>query len=157
MLLIQPYSSQKSNLEGVAISLVDVTKLKHLQEKHAETLRRLAAVVHDSREAIVLQDTEGKILAWNHAAEEMYGWSEEEALGINSSCLVPDENKEEALAILKKMVEGEITEPYHIQRITKDDQILEVWVTVTALVDKDDQVYAIATTERIASGKELKS
>ncbi|WP_370573381.1 chemotaxis protein CheB [Methanomethylovorans sp.] len=157
LLSIQPYSSQKNNLEGAAITLVDITKLKHLQERQSETLRHLAAVVHDSRDAIILQDTEGKILAWNHTAEKMYGWSEEEALGMNISCLVPDENKDEALAILKKTVESEIIEPYHIQRITKDDQILEIWLTTSALVDKDDQVYAIATTERMASWKECKS
>ena len=48
--------------------------------KEAKAMRRLAAVVHDASDVIILQDMEGRILAWNPRAESMYGWSEAEAL-----------------------------------------------------------------------------
>lgn len=157
LLAIQPYSSQKSSLEGAAITLIDITRLKHLQEKHTETLDRLAAVVRDSRDAIMLHDTQGNILAWNPMAEKIYGWSEKEALDMNLLDFVPESQREAALKVIKKTVRGDTIEPCHIQRITKDDKVLEVWLTTTALLDKDEKVYAIATTERMATMKERKT
>lgn len=148
LLSIRPYRSPKNAIEGAVITFTEVTEQKNLQEEQTETLRRLAAVVNDSSDAILLQDTEGKILAWNPMAVKMYGWSEEEALDMNISGIVPDDRKEEALFILKKTVKGEIIEPYQTQRITKDGSIVDVWLTVTALVSKAGKIYAIATTER---------
>jgi PAS domain-containing protein len=45
--------------------------------------RRMATVVRDSNDAITIQDFAGRITAWNHGAELMYGYSEAEALAMN--------------------------------------------------------------------------
>ena len=45
---------------------------------------------------IIVQDLDGRILAWNPAAERMYGWSEPEALTMNIRDLIPEELREEA-------------------------------------------------------------
>ena len=45
-------------------------------------------------------------------------------------------------------------EPYRMPRITKNGQTVEVWLTATALVDADDEMYAIATTERVTGAKD---
>jgi two-component system CheB/CheR fusion protein len=52
------------------------------------------------------------------------------------------------LAKLHQLSQAEILEPYRTQRITKDGAVVEVWMTSTALVNEDGQMYAIATTER---------
>jgi len=41
-----------------------------------------------------------------------------------------------------------VMEPYRMQRIAKDGQVVEVWLTATALLNNSGSVYAIATTER---------
>ena len=46
-----------------------------------EDLRRLATVVSDSNDAVIMHDFDGKILAWNRGAIETYGYTEAEALG----------------------------------------------------------------------------
>lgn len=60
-------------------------------------LRRLAVILNDSNDAITVQDLYGKILAWNHGAEKMYGYSGEEALTMHMSQIVPLEKHSEAL------------------------------------------------------------
>ena len=104
-------------------------------------------VVRDAHDAITVQDLEGRILAWNPGAERMYGWSEAEALAMNIRDLIPEGQREEALAMLKQC-RAEVLEPYRTQRIAKDGRLVEVWLTATALVNESGRVYAIATTER---------
>ena len=141
------------------ITFTDISKIKRADEimKESEAMRRLAAVVHDARDAIILQDMEGRILAWNPRAESIYGWSEAEALKLKIRALSPESRKEEELAVLKKLSRDEIQEPYHTQRLTKDGQTLEVWVTATALVNEAGEVYSIATIEREIKSKNTKT
>jgi two-component system CheB/CheR fusion protein len=93
---------------------------------------------------------EGRILAWNPAAERMYGWSEAEALAMNIRNLIQEKQREEALAVVQQLARAEILEPYRAQRVAKDGRSVEVWLTATALVNDAGEIYAIATTERAA-------
>ncbi len=110
-------------------------------------------MVHDAHDAVILQDMEGRIKAWNPAAERMYGWSEAEALLMNIRELIPEGLREEALQMVKQMSQTNIIKLFRTQRIAKGGAIVEVWLTATALVNEAGKVYAITTTER-ASGVE---
>jgi two-component system CheB/CheR fusion protein len=156
LLRIQPYRTRENVIEGAVINFTEITELKKAQAERKETegLRRLAAVVRDAHDAILVQDLTGRILAWNPGAERMYGWSEAEALALNIRELVPEPKRKEALAVVRQLSRGHAMEPYCMPRITKNGQTVEVWLTATALVDGDDEMYAIATTERITDAKE---
>ena len=150
LLRIRPYRTLENVIMGAVITFIEITEMKRMKEilKDTESMRRLAMVVHDSSDAITLQDLEGRILAWNPKAESVYGWSEAEALTINISSLIPESQKEEELATLNKLIRAEVLEPYSTQRLAKDGRIVEVWLTATSLVNETGEVYAIATTER---------
>ena len=117
--------------------------------KRAEAAsRRLAAIVRDSNDAVMLLDFEGNILAWNRGAENVYGWSEAEALQMNIRDTVPEQKSQEALAFAKDLAAGKIVKSFETQRVTKDGRVLEVWSTITLLRDDEGKPSAIATTER---------
>lgn len=122
---------------------LDITARKHDEE----SLRRLAIVVHDANDAITVHDLEGRILAWNPAAEKMYGWSEADALAMNIREIVPLSRRAEHNAFVQKLARGEPVETFETQRITKDGRTLDVRLTITALVDAQGKPYAVATTE----------
>src|SRR5205814_655322 len=46
-----------------------------------DTNETLQAIIQASPLAIVVLDTEANVKLWNSAAERIYGWSEQEALG----------------------------------------------------------------------------
>ncbi|WP_370574010.1 chemotaxis protein CheB [Methanomethylovorans sp.] len=138
ILSMRPYRTPKNTIGGVVITF----------QKQTEVLRRLAAVVQDSGDAIMMQDLEGRILAWNPMAEKIYGWSEEEALAMNISSMIPENIKEETLEALNKLIQAEVLQPYRTQRLTKDGRIVDVWLTATPLINVDGKVYSIATTDR---------
>ena len=150
VLRIRPYRTLDNVIDGAVITFFDITEMKKAREvlQESETLRRLAVVVTDSRDAILVQNLDGRILSWNPGATRMYGWSENEALSMNVRELIPDGGQDEALAVVRQLSGAGVLQPYHMERIAKDGRIVRVSLTATALVKESGAVYAIATTER---------
>ena len=149
-LRLQPYRTQDHVIEGAVMTFVDITEMAKTREmlRQANDLLRLAVVVRDARDAITLQDLEGRTLAWNPSAERMYGWSEAEALRLNVKDRIPPQLRDNALAQLVRLGRSEILEAYHTERLAKDGTRVAVSIVSTALVDGAGRLYAIATTER---------
>jgi two-component system, chemotaxis family, CheB/CheR fusion protein len=150
LLCIRPYRTLENVIEGAVITFTDCTAMKSAQAalRDSEALRRLAVVVRDARDAILVQDMTGRILAWNPGAEKMYGWSEAEALAMNIRELMQESEREQALATVRQQSQAGVLEPQRQQRIAKDGRTLQVSVIVSALVNDAGETYAIATTER---------
>jgi PAS domain S-box-containing protein len=118
-----------------------------------EAKKRLGAILRDASDAITVQDFEGRILAWNPAAERMYGWSEAEALELNVRGMVPESRHAELDEFTRRLAAGEAVGPFEIERTTKNGRILNIRLTATALLDASGNPYAIATTERELTGQ----
>jgi two-component system CheB/CheR fusion protein len=87
-------------------------------------------------------------MAWNPGAERIYGWSEAEALAMNIRDMIPEAERDGALATLDKQCQRGAVEPCRMQRTAKNGTIVEVSVTATTLANSSGESYAIATTER---------
>jgi two-component system, chemotaxis family, CheB/CheR fusion protein len=147
---IRPYRTLENVIEGAVITFAEITLLKRTEAalRDSEVYRRLAVLVRDSRDAVTMQDFDGRILAWNPAAERIYGWTEAEALNMNIRELVPQERRKEALALLRQLSRAEKLEPRRVERLAKDGQRVAVWLTATALVKESGEPYAVSTTVR---------
>jgi PAS domain S-box-containing protein len=110
--------------------------------------RRLATVVRDSNDAITIQDFMGRITAWNRGAELMYGYGEAEALQMNIEHLTAPGKVAEEKDFVRRLEAGEAVASLETQRVTKDGRILDVWMTVTKLMDEAGKPIGIASTER---------
>src|ERR1035438_356364 len=91
-----------------------------------EKFRRMATVIQDSNDAITFQDLDGNILAWNRGAEQIYGYSEAEALSMNIVDTVPTEYQEEAREFLSSLKRGKLVPSLETKRKTKDGRIVDV-------------------------------
>jgi two-component system CheB/CheR fusion protein len=138
-----PYRTTENVIEGVVIIFIDIT-----QSKKMEVERRLATVVKDSNDAVTVQDFDGHIKAWNRGAEKMYGYSAAAALKMNISEIIPAEEYKATLKIVERIKAGQEINSFRTKRITKDGRILDVWLTVTRLVDGLGKPIEMATTER---------
>jgi two-component system CheB/CheR fusion protein len=150
LLRIRPYRTLENVIEGAVITFTDISILKKAQIalRNSEALQRLAAVVRDSRDAIMVQDMTGRILAWNPGAEKMYGWTEAEALTMNIRNLMIKDSQEQALAAMRQLCLSGVLDPQLTQRVTKDGRVLPVSFIVSPLANDAGETYAIATTER---------
>jgi len=77
----------------------DITESKKAEEK----IKILAGAVESSDDAIVTESLGGIITSWNKGAEQIYGYSFEEVLGINASILEPDNIKGEIKHLIEKV------------------------------------------------------
>jgi two-component system, chemotaxis family, CheB/CheR fusion protein len=150
LLRIRPYRTLENVIEGAVITFTEISVMKKAQAalRDSEALRRLAVVVRDARDGILVQDMTGRILAWNLGAERMYGWSEAEALALNIRDLMPESEREQALAAVRQQCVAGVLEPQRQERIAKDGRTVQVSVIVSPLVNDAGETYAIATTER---------
>lgn len=150
LMRIQPYRTLENVIEGAVISFVDITEMHNIKIKLNELnkLSRLAIVVRDSSDAIIVEDLSGKIIAWNPGAQKLYGWSEEEALKMESKDRIPKELQEKDTKEIAQLCSSKILQTYKTNRLKKDGSIIDVHIISSALVDKDGKTYAITTTER---------
>jgi len=121
-----------------------------------ENLRRFATVVRDSNDAITIQDFNGNITAWNRGAELMYGYSEAEALAMNIERLTTPDKIEEQKDFVRRLLAGEAVTSFETQRVTNDGRVLDVWMTVTKLMDEAGNPMGLASTERDITGRKRK-
>jgi two-component system, chemotaxis family, CheB/CheR fusion protein len=137
---IIPYRTVDNVINGVVITFIDMTKVR--------SLTRLAAVVKDSNDAVTVLEPDGSIIAWNRGAENMYGYSEKEALELNISKLASPDLTEGELDFMEKLKNGEEIESFAAMRLTKEGKLLKVWVTITGLAGEENKINAYAVTER---------
>ena len=117
--------------------------------------RILANLIEASPLAIVTFDPEGVVTMWNPAAERIFGWSENEALGA-ALPFVPAEMQAEFLALRRRALLGEaFTEP-ELHRRRADGSPIVVSASISPLRRTDGTIYGIMSilmdvTERKAA------
>jgi len=127
---VLPYRATAGAVEGIVVTLIDITERKRAEEAHA----RLAEIVESSDDAIIAKDLNGTILTWNAGAQMMFGYRSDEAVGRPFAMLIPAELQREEEEILRRLAAGERVEHYETVRLTRDGRRLEVSVTVSPLM-----------------------
>jgi PAS domain S-box-containing protein len=78
----------------------------------------------------------------------MYGYGEAEALAMNIERLTAPGKVAEQKDFVRRLLAGEAVTSLETRRLTKDGRVLDVWMTVTKLVDEAGKPIGIASTER---------
>ena len=141
---ILPYRTADDRIDGVIIMFIDITECVASEVRS----RLFSTIMQDSNDAIIVQDFDGRITAWNHGAKRMYGYSEAEALSMNVCNIMPPDRHDEAMDLLKRIAAGENIQSFETQRLTRDGRTLDVWLTITRVNDADGTPVALSTTAR---------
>jgi PAS domain S-box-containing protein len=143
---------------GLSVYFQDVTERRQAEEKLRFQVRLLDAV----GEAMIALDMEGRVLYWNRAAEEMYGWSSEEVMGRKlREVVIPKNLRERAEDIAAQLREGRTwTGEFAVQR--KDGTTFLVEGTDTPVFGEDGDFVGVVgvlrdITERKEAQKMLRS
>jgi two-component system, chemotaxis family, CheB/CheR fusion protein len=149
---IQPYRTLENVIMGAVITFFDITEVVRAREalRQANDLSRLALLVRDASDAITVQDLLGRILAWNPAAEKLYGWNEAEAMALPPYARIPPGLREQAQAMIEQARKSGSPASERTLRLNRAGASIDVSVSWRTLVDAEGQVYAVATTERAA-------
>ena len=121
---------------------VDITERRQAERN----LSQLAAIVESSNDAIVSRSLNGKTLSWNAAAERMFGWTAQEAIGQPITMIIPPAGKRES--IIARVSRGETVEPFESIHERKDGSIFPSQTTLSAIKDEGGNVTALANIIR---------
>jgi PAS domain S-box-containing protein len=128
---------------AMPVSLLLMYYTFHLAQRDqvlAEQARaRLAAIVQDSEDAIYAQTFDGVITSWNHGAERLFGYSEQEAIGRPSAELIPSERALEEQHQIDQIGRGEPVEEQAVETIRARKEGSPVHLLQTISPVKDDQ------------------
>lgn len=116
---------------------------------------RLAAIVDSSFDAIISKDLNSVITSWNHAAERMFGYSAEEAVGLSMLLLIPEHLHDEETSIIGRIRRGEGVASFDTMRKRKDGSPVAVSVTVSPIRSSEGEIVGASTIARdITAAKE---
>src|ERR1700712_17446 len=87
---------------------------------------RLAAIIDSSDDAIVSKDLTGIITSWNRGAEELFGYSADEAVGQSITMLIPPDRLAEEEMVLGHVRRGERVEHFDTVRRRKDGTLVPI-------------------------------
>ena len=93
----------------------------------------LAAIVEWSDDAIVSMDLDGTITSWNRAAERMFGYTAEEAIGRSIMLIIPIDRHDEERDVLSRIRAGVSVDHFETVRIRKDGTPVDVSITVSPM------------------------
>ena len=115
----------------------------------------LATIVEDSSDAILSKTLDGVITSWNHAAELMYGYTKEEAIGSPIAMLLPEDRKDEIQHLLHRLSMGERICNFETVRVAKDGSKLNVLLTISPVRDSRKHVVGASTIARDITARKL--
>jgi PAS domain S-box-containing protein len=115
---------------------------------HDFALRHLAKIVDSSDDAIVSKDLNGIILSWNAAAERMFGYTAEEAVGQSIRMIIPDDRQSEEDFVLGEIRSGKSVQHYETVRQRKDRTPIPISLTVSPIYDDNGVVIAASKIAR---------
>ena len=113
-----------------------------------EAVAHLAAIVESSDDAIISKTLDGRILSWNAAAQRIFGYSAQEAVGESIHLIIPPDRLDEERQILETLRAGRHIEQLETTRLTKDGRTVDVSLTISPVRDEDGTIIGAAKIAR---------
>jgi diguanylate cyclase (GGDEF)-like protein/PAS domain S-box-containing protein len=123
----------------VICAWTDLTEQRARDRALQSTNRFLSAIIETAPVAIYATDLEGMITLWNPAAERMFGYRRDEALGRRAP-FVPPEKKEEARRLRERALAGEVLENLELHRRRADGTPLVINGSAAPLRDEANRI-----------------
>jgi PAS domain S-box-containing protein len=146
-----PIRNEFGYVSGCVLIFRDVTAQRLLDRDRANrllTARLLASIVESSNDAIISKSLDGTIQSWNAAAERLFGYTAEQAVGKHISLIIPPERVAEEDTIIARLKEGQRIEHFETERLRSDGRHITVSLTISPLKDDAGNVIGASKIAR---------
>ncbi len=136
----------EAGVSEVSQKLLD--ELPSLRNQAAHATNLLAAIVDSSDDAIISKNLDGVITSWNKSAEQLFGYTAQEAIGQPILLIVPADRRDEEKEIIGRIRRGERIEHFETVRVRKDGTTFDISLTVSPVRDSAARVIGASKVAR---------
>lgn len=138
----------------------DITERNALDEKLRRMLDAHSAVIESSASAIVTVTPDFRVATWNKAAERIFGWTAEEALGV-PALFVPPHRMENAGELHRNVMRGAVISGTPGLGQCKDGRVITLSISAAPLHNPEGQSTGVVlnfldTTDRTKAEEALR-
>jgi two-component system CheB/CheR fusion protein len=157
-LRILPYRVHRANdpryleptpIDGVVLTLTNITTLDRARAR----LAQLSAIVESSEDAIIGKALDGTITAWNRGAEQLYGYTAEEAIGRDARMLLTPDTQGELDRFIDILRGGGKVEQVLTVHVRKDGSHVDISKTLSPIYDATGQLVGVSSIGRDVSAR----
>jgi PAS domain S-box-containing protein len=139
--------------EGASIrtTIFDATERRAYERELLAARRRaeqLAGVVESSADAIILISPQGTVQTWNRGAEELFGYSSEEAVGQDIRHLIVPPNRQEEFEHSLELLRSGVQVQLETVRHKKNGTRIDVSLGLTPHIEPPGELIAISAIIR---------
>lgn len=138
--------SRLTDTEGNVIGLVgvgrDISERREMEAAVRETSQRLDAVIEASPLPVLVLDRAAEVQLWNPAAEELFGYTSDEAVG-GPPPMIPSERRERNIGLLKRALDGEVLTGVELCHHTRDGAPVEVSLNTAPIRDAPGEIEGV--------------
>ena len=127
-----------------------ITRLKTEDARRTaeRVVLQFVSIVESSDDAIVSKGLDGVIQTWNAAAERLFGYAAEEAVGQPVTMLIPADRHDEEPGILARIGRGEHIHHYETVRRRKDGGLVDISLTISPVRDSSGRIIGASKIAR---------
>ncbi len=115
-------------------------------------LQHYKAIIESSNDAIIGKNLAGVIMSWNPAAEKLYGFSVNEAIGQHITLLFPPSRNKEYQKIMDKISNEEKIDNFETVRVTKEGKYINVSLSISPIKNQSGKIIGASTIASDSTG-----
>ena len=147
---------EEGQIVGSVLVFRDISERRRLEKENAAATaaaRLLASIVESSHDAIISKSLDGIIQSWNAAAERLFGFTAEQAVGRHISLVIPPDRTAEEDRIIATLKAGQRVEHFDTVRLRGDGQPVLVSLTISPVKDEAGRVFGASKIVRDITGQ----
>lgn len=138
--------------KGIASQVAVFIENMRLNEEIKESEERYRTLVENATDAITSIDLEGVVISWNKAAEELYGYTKEEAMAKKIP-IVPEDRALELPFFFENVIKGKIISNFETKRRHKNGNLIDVSLTISPVKNEGGEIIGFSGIARDISEK----
>lgn len=141
-----PIPKTLDGFKSVPFSIIDITELKMAETAHRKSEELLSLHLKNTPLGVISWDRQFNCVQWNPAAEKIFGFSAEEALGKHATKLMVPEGMDDELEAVLIALLSQTGGTHDVSKnVTKDGSTIDCEWFNTPLVGADGNIMGIAS------------
>lgn len=124
--------------------ILDITERKKREEELKESEHRLGFTIQNMPMGMIEWDKDFRVTSWNPAAEKIFGYLKDEAMGKHARFIIPDEYKGQVDKVWRQLISGGANQSIN-GNVTKDGRMITCEWHNAPLISQDGKIFGVVS------------